>query len=318
MKAAIVESFAKPPRYSDFPEPTLLDDEVLVSVTASALSTLVKGQASGRHYSSATVFPFVPGVDGVGRLADGTRIYFGFPRPPYGAMAELVPVQSRLTVALPDDLDDITAAAIANPGMSSWAGLAERARLVPGESVLINGATGVAGRLAVQIAKYLGAKYVVATGRNPAALATLPSLGADAVIALDQAADMEPVFRKAMGDFGVNVVLDYLWGPSAEQIISSIAGHGSPAGEPRVRYVQVGSMSGTTISMPAGALRSSGLELLGTGLGSISYVRLVANIGNLMAAVVPGGLQVSADPVPLRDVETAWTSESGGRIVFTI
>jgi len=318
MKAALVESFEKLPQYAEFPDPVLQDGEVLVTVAASALSNLVKGQASGRHYSSGTVFPFVPGVDGVGRLADGTRVFFAFPRAPFGAMAELVPVQSHLAVPLPDDLDDVTAAAIANPGMSSWAGLSERARLVPGESVLINGATGVAGRLAVQIAKYLGAKHVVATGRNPAVLAELAALGADEMIPIDPATDLEPVFRETIGNYGINVVLDYLWGPAAEQIIGAIAGHGAPEGEPRIRFVQVGSMASPTISLPAGALRSSGLELLGTGLGSISYERLVANIGELMAAVVPGGLRISADAVPLSEVETAWASESGGRIVFTM
>ena len=318
MKAAVVESFANPPRYADFPNPTLQEGEVTVAVTTSALSNLVKGQASGRHYSSATTFPFVPGVDGVGRLDDGTRVYFAFPRAPYGAMAELVPVPIHLTVPLPDALDDVTAAAIANPGMSSWGGLVERAHFVTGESVLINGATGVAGRLAIQVAKYLGAKYVVATGRNPEALAALPALGADAVIALDPLADMPALFREAINTYDVNVVLDYLWGPSAEQIIAAITGHGAPEGEPRIRFVQVGSMAGPSISLPAGALRSSGLELLGTGLGSISHARLVANIGELMAAVIPGGLQVNAEPVPLRDVEQAWNSDAGGRLVFTL
>ena len=94
------------------------------------------------------------------------RVYFVLPRAPYGSMAEQAVVPSAHCVPLPDELDDVTAAAIANPGMSSWAAYTERARLKAGETVLVNGATGTAGRLAVQIAKYLGARKVIATGRN--------------------------------------------------------------------------------------------------------------------------------------------------------
>ncbi|HSB98213.1 MAG TPA: zinc-binding alcohol dehydrogenase family protein, partial [Spongiibacteraceae bacterium] len=185
MKAAVVENFPHPPRYRDFDEPVAQTDEIMVSVRAAALSQLVRMQASGKHYSSGTP-PFVPGVDGVGYLDDGRRVYFAFPRAPVGAMAERVAVKSAYTVVLPDSVDDITAAAIANPGMSSWAALSERIALKRGEAVLINGANGTSGRLAIQIAKHLGAGRIIATGRNPASATELQALGADEFISINQ------------------------------------------------------------------------------------------------------------------------------------
>lgn len=319
MKAAIVNSFDRVPEYGEFEEPVAQAGEVVVKVSASGLSQLVRGQAAGRHYSSSGVFPFIPGVDGVGRLADGRRVYFAFPRAPFGAMAELTVVQSSQCVALPDELDDVTAAAAANPGMSSWVALKERAKFVAGEAVLINGATGVSGRLAIQIAKYLGARKVIATGRNEASVAELPSLGADSVIALDQSPErLTEIFRKEIKENGVSVVLDYLWGASAESLIAAVAGHGSGEAEPRIRYVQIGSLSGQTINLSSGVLRSSGLELLGSGLGSVSNEVLVKNIGEFMKAIVPGKFEMDARAVPLTQVAETWNSKTAERIVFTV
>ena len=187
----------------------------------------------------------------VGRLADGTRVYFAFPRSPFGAMAQRAVVKRSNCIQLPAGLDDVIAAGAANPGMSSWAALTERAKFQPGETVLINGATGAAGRLAIQIAKHLGAKKIIATGRNQQSVADLPVLGADEVIPLDQPKDkLVDEFRRHIKGSGVGVILDYLWGPSAESILAAVAGHGSPEGEPRIRYVQIGSVSGQTINFP--------------------------------------------------------------------
>src|SRR5580658_5689107 len=189
MKAAVVVEAGKTPIYGDFEEPVAKTGEVRVTVSAAALSTVVKSRASGAHYSSSGQLPFVVGIDGVGRLDDGRRVYFVLPKAPLGSMSEKTVVRPSQCVSLPDDLDDVTAAAIANPGMSSWAAFRERARLVAGETVLINGAAGTAGRLAVQIAKYMGARKVVATGRNEEALKALSALGADVAIPLDNCGD---------------------------------------------------------------------------------------------------------------------------------
>jgi NADPH:quinone reductase-like Zn-dependent oxidoreductase len=320
VKAAVVESFGNPPHYGNFREPSSEgNDQVVVKVRAAALSNLVKGQASGTHYSANTLLPFVPGYDGVGVLPDGRRAYFFGSPAPFGAMAELSLAAPKRTILLPDAVDDVTAAALGNPGLASWGALLGRARLQPGESVLVNGATGVAGQQAIQVAKYLGARRVVATGRDLAALEKLREFGVDAVVPLQQSnEELVKAFRAAL--MGVDVVLDYLWGPSAEAILTAARGHGAPEGEPRIRYVQIGSISGDTISVQGGALRSSGVELMGSGLGSLSAAAIVGALTKMFEAAASTGLNIETEAVPLSDVETAWgrTLESGRRMVFTI
>lgn len=124
MKAAIVTAAGNTPIYADFDVPAAKAGEEIISVRAAALSNLTKSRASGSHYSSAGIFPAVAGTDGVGLTQDGRRMYFAMPESPFGALAELCPISSRRCVEIPDPLDDITAAAIANPGMSAWAALA--------------------------------------------------------------------------------------------------------------------------------------------------------------------------------------------------
>jgi NADPH:quinone reductase-like Zn-dependent oxidoreductase len=317
MKAAVVESHGRPPSYRDFDEPAARAGEVIVSVRAAALSQLVRAQAAGTHYASPKP-PFVPGADGVGRLADGRRVYFAFPRPPIGAMAERVAVNSAYVVALPDDIDDVAAAALANPAMSSWAALTERASLKPGETVLINGATGASGRLAIRIAKHLGAGRVVATGRSRRSEAELLALGADAFMPLEEAPEtLAERFRQEIAR-GVDVVLDYLWGASAEAFLGAATTHAEGKAARRIRFVNIGSVSGAKIALPASALRSSGLELLGSGLGSVSNEALMTSIGAAMRASRAAGLRVEARAAPLTLVETAWTDAGAERIVFTV
>jgi NADPH:quinone reductase-like Zn-dependent oxidoreductase len=212
MKAAIVLGAGQTPIYRDFADPVPSSSENRITVRAAAISHLVKSRASGTHYSSSGQFPFVVGIDGVGRLDDGRRVYFFLPKTTHGSMAEQTVVPSAQCSLLPDGLDDVTAAAIANPGMSSWAAYKERAKLKAGETVLVNGANGTAGRLAVQIAKHLEAKKVIATGRNADALRSVVALGADVTIPLvESEAVLEDSFKEQFAE-GVNVVVDYLWG----------------------------------------------------------------------------------------------------------
>ncbi len=318
MKAAVVIEAGKPPRYSDFADPTTEQGEVLVTVRAAALSQLVKSRASGTHYSSTGPLPFVVGVDGVGHLDDGRRVYFVLPRSPFGSMSERTVVASSQCVPVPDDLDDVTAAAIANPGMSSWVALSERAQLSAGETVLINGATGTAGRLAVQIAKHLGAGRVVATGRSPEALKGLGSLGADLTIPLGDEGDaFEQALRAEFAGMGVNVVLDYLWGRSAEQILTTGARTGKDTVP--IRFVNVASLSASTITLPSAALRSSAISLLGSGIGSVPLDRIARSIEQLLKVTRSAGFGIETKSFPLSEVADVWpTAENRPRIVFRI
>jgi len=317
MKAAIVQGAGRTPVYEEFAEPVAQPGEQIVTVTAAALSQLTRSRASGQHYSSKGVYPFVAGVDGVGYAEDGSRVYFVLPRSPYGAMAERTVVAAEQCIALPDELDDVTAAAMANPGMSSWAAFVYRARLKARETVLVNGATGTSGRLAVQIAKHMGAKKVIATGRNKESLQAVAALGADVTILLgeDQRA-MDQAFQEQFAT-GVDVVLDYLWGPSARALL--IAGARAGAEAVPIRFVQIGSMSGGEIALPSAALRSSAIELMGSGIGSVPLEGLVEAIRGVMLAAVPSKFRIETKAVPLTQVERAWTDgDSSARTVFMI
>ncbi|WP_052887685.1 quinone oxidoreductase family protein [Thermogemmatispora carboxidivorans] len=319
MKAALIVRLGEAPVYSDFPEPVPAEDEVLIQVSAVALTPVTRSRAAGRHYTSAESLPLIPGVDGVGYLADGRRVYFGAPRNPFGSLAEYTVVRKGRYIPVPDHLDDVTAAALANPGASSWLALQERARLQPGETVLINGATGIAGRLAIPIARYLGATKIVVTGRNEEILRSLISQGADITLSLRQDDDrwlevFKDVFRE-----GVDVVLDYLWGPSAERLLMAAA---LTAMEERpVRFVQVGSISGETIALPAAVLRAAPIELLGSGIGSVSLPRMLEGVAALFEASASLRLTVPTNTRRLSEVTTVWSSQEEAqhsRTVFLI
>ena len=323
MKAAIVSAKGKTPVYGDFETPVAKDGLELISVRAAALSNLTKSRASGAHYSSAGTFPAVAGTDGVGRTQDGRRVYFAMPEAPFGSLAEVCPIHPRRCVEIPESLDDITAAAIANPGMSAWASLVVRAHLVPGETVMVNGATGTAGRIAVQLAKHLGAGRIIATGRNVQELEEVSQLGADVIVPFalgadhpSGASDYEEALKQAFSE-GVDVVMDYLWGESAHTTIIALA---STIEDRPARFVHVGTASGEpNIDLPGAALRSSALTLMGSGVGSVSQQALLESIHSIFEAVQPANLKIAFRAVPLAEVESVWEQAKGKpRVVFTI
>lgn len=317
MKAAVVENFSQPPRYTDFDEPQAGPDEVIVKVRAAALSQLVRAQASGKHYASGKP-PLVPGADGVGVLEDGRRVYFAFPRAPVGAMAERTAVRADCTIPLSDDLDDVRVAAIANPGMSSWAALTERTDFRAGESVLINGATGASGRLAISIARHLGARRIVATGRRPESGAAMKALGADEYICLNvDSRTLQQRFEACIAE-GLDVVLDYIWGPSASAFMQAAMRHAPGQAAPRIRFINIGNMAGPQIDLPAAVLRSSGLALMGSGLGGVSNAGLVRSIASMLDVAKPLGLEIPTTTAPLAQVGDAWQWQTGRRVVITL
>ncbi|MGB9417351.1 MAG: zinc-binding alcohol dehydrogenase family protein, partial [Acidobacteriaceae bacterium] len=247
-----------------------------------------------------------------------TRVYFGASRPPFGTFAERAVTKAALSMRLPDGLDAVTAAGLANPGMSSWVALQFRAKFVAGESVLILGATGSAGLLAVQIAKRLGARRVIAAGRNAQALASALELGADAVIPLEQSHDaLVAAFRNEIVEHGVDVVLDYLWGEPAECVLAAIAQKGLSHAAPRIRYIEIGQMAGATITLAGATLRSSGVELLGSGFGSASMQEIFAALAKFFEQAAKTPFVAKVQAVAMRDVERLWnTPEREGRLVF--
>jgi NADPH:quinone reductase-like Zn-dependent oxidoreductase len=323
MKAAIVKAPNSNPMYGDFAEPVARDGFAVVQVKASALSQLTRSRASGSHYSSDGVLPAVAGTDGVGLTQDGRRVYFGLPEAPFGSLAERSLVSTQHCISLPDDLDDVTAAAIANPGMSAWAALIERAHLQRGETVLVNGATGTTGRIGVQLAKYLGARKVIATGRNQSELEDVKTLGADVTIPFSLgplhplgSKRYEEALREEFGK-GIDLVVDYLWGQSARTIIAAIA-KGVEDATP-VRFVHVGGASGEeSIDLPGAGLRSSSIVLMGSGYKSVPLPALLHAVKSAFDAVGPANLRIATKTVPLSEVESHWNAPGKPRLVFTL
>jgi NADPH:quinone reductase-like Zn-dependent oxidoreductase len=315
MQAAVVNVLGEAPKYQSFPDPEVQPGEVLVKVRAAGLHQVVKAIASGAHYSSGGGLPAVPGVDGVGRLPDGRRVYFGMLRRPWGTMAEFAAAPVKMCTPVPDGLDDVRAAAIANPGMSAWVSM-QRAELGIGETVLILGATGVAGQLAIQIARTLGAKRVIAAGRNVAAIS---GSNVDAVIGL---AEPEEAISEVLGKevaSGIDVVIDYVWGRPAELTLEALAKGFKATATHATRYVEVGAMAGRSITLPAEVLRAVDLTLKGSGFGAAKIDVIFAAIPKLFEQAAAGKLTIDVDPVPLAEVESVWNRvEKGRRIVLTI
>jgi NADPH2:quinone reductase len=315
MKAAVLHTLGQPPRCEQFADPVPGSGEVLVEVRAAALKPVDKQIASGEHYASYRNFPVVCGTDGAGILEDGTRVFFAMPRAPYGAMAQRTVVTRARCFPLPAEIDDDTSAAVLNPGLSAWGALAWRAQLSPGESVLVLGATGVTGKLAIQTAKLLGASRVVAAGRNQRILASLHDLGADTTISLDQPhADLVGAFVREMGETGFDVILDYVWGQPTEALLAAITRKDMRPSTNRTRLVQVGESAGPMVSLAAAALRSSRLEILGAGTGSAPTApeTWLEAMRQLLDRVAQGLLRIETRRVPLASIETAWAQEQQG------
>ncbi|GAA4261335.1 quinone oxidoreductase family protein [Dactylosporangium darangshiense] len=307
MYAAVVHDFASPPRYEEFPDPAVADGTVLARVEASAVHQIVRSIASGRHYSSAARPPFVPGIDGVVRLPEGQRVYAGGLRPPYGMLAEFAAVRPP-GIAVPDGLSSAVAAAIVNPAQSSWLPLT--ANLVPGATVLVLGATGIAGSLAVQAARLKGAGRVIAAGRNVAGLERCQALGADATAELGEG--FADGLRRAAPD-GVDLVLDYLWGPAALAAIAALDKLATPSWH-ETRWLQIGSVASGSIQFDAALVRSRNLRLSGHGVGSGDPAAWPTAITEVLRAAADSRLTIDVETVPLRDIERTWNRPA--RLVY--
>jgi NADPH:quinone reductase-like Zn-dependent oxidoreductase len=321
MKAAVLHKFGKPPRYEDFADPTPGQDEIVIQVKAVALENIDRAIAKGTHFSTRQFLPHLPailGSDGIGQTADGRLIGFGGMRPPYGAMAERAVIPSAYQVPIPDGVDAVIAAAVPSSALTALFPLKWGAKLQPGETALVNGATGFAGRLAVQVAKLLGAGRVVGTGRDAAALQSLHALGADDVIDLKQSPDqLARAFKSAAGETGYHVILDFLWGRPTETLIKTLVPEKLAFARGRTRLVQIGEAAGAMITLSADALRTSGLEITGGGAGLIPEA-IGEGTSQVWDWIKAGKLRAEIEVTPLKDVERAWKRGDlhGKRIVL--
>ena len=322
MKAAVIYQKGEMPQYTDVPEPTVKnDDELLIAVKAAAIKHFDKGRAKGTHYSAdagrqnATLI----GGDGVGLLADGTRVYaLGD-----GMIAEKAIIDKRRMVKLPEGIDDASACALPNAVAGSAMALRFRAAMQAGENALINGGTGFTGKIAVQVAKHYGAKKIIVTGRNEQTLQSLSALGADETVLTTQGdEDFIAQIKDIHSNTPVDIIIDYLWGHTAELLLAALKGNGSFTH--KTRFVSIGSVTGDKIQLSAENLRSVDLHLSGSGLGSWTRDEMKL----LFSEILPEMFQLAAEnklkadtiKVDLKDIEKLWEMEvaDGKRLVVII
>jgi NADPH:quinone reductase-like Zn-dependent oxidoreductase len=315
MHAAVVTSFDSAPRYQEHPTPVAaVTTEMVVDVLACGLHPRVRSQASGSHYTSADELPLVPGVDGVGRGPDGLLRYFILPDTTMGAMAEQTVIDVRRSVVLPQATDPIAVAAAMNPAMSSWIALRQRVHFQAGQNVLVLGATGNAGQMAIQVANLFGAGQIIAAGRGAERLARLSRFGATETVALE---DDDIAQRLGAAATDVDIVIDYLWGePTAAAMVAVVTDRADR--DRPLTWIEIGSVAGATAPIPSAALRAAPLQIVGSGQGSVSTREILAELPELVQAITSGAFEIDARPMPLADVERVWSESVGSaqRIVL--
>ena len=241
MHAAQVQQWGESPKYIEVPTPPApeSDDMVQVKVLAAGLHRLVRSRASGEHYSVKNL-PHTPGTDCVGLTADGQQVYCSISAEAHGGtFREYISVPKKNFAPLPEGADPVQAAALVNPGMSSWMALRYRCQNLPANfSVLVMGATALSGTMAVQLARFLGAGKVIGCARNEEALKIVPGLD-ETVTLLDS---VESTDFKSIGH--VDVVLDYIYGAPAAHLLKSLESKGT------VQYVHIGSLAGLEMNLP--------------------------------------------------------------------
>ncbi len=323
MKAAVIFQKGEMPQYTDFPEPIAHgDSELLISVKTAAIKHVDKSRASGKHYSTKNDInqAKIIGSDGVGLLEDGTRVYaisVG------GMIAEKAVIEKSLMVPLPSGFDNVSAAALPNAVIGSAMGLRFRADMKPSETVLINGATGFTGKIAVQIAKHYGAQKIIVTGRNEQSLQTLLTLGADEIVSVKQNDEaFVAQIKNIHSNTPIDVIVDYLWGHTAELILSALKGNGSFTH--KTRFVSIGSVTGDIIQLSAETLRSVDLQMSGSGLGSWTKDQIQQMFGEILPEMFQLAankkLEVDTISVSLKDIERLWDMDvpDGKRLVVSI
>jgi NADPH:quinone reductase-like Zn-dependent oxidoreductase len=290
VKAAVLHEYGTPPRCGDFEEPRAEDGQAVVDVAAAALHHLDLHKATGTFYMGPPPLPSVVGTDGVGTIG-ARRVFFDVAIPPFGTMAERCLVPEDVLIDYDADLSDALAAACGNSGIGAWLALDWRSDLRAGETVLVLGATGSVGSVAVQAAKLLGAGKVVAASRGARQVR-----GADATVDLD-ADDLTEAIREAAGGT-VDLTIDTLWGEPALAAMRAASRH--------ARHVQVGQLAGSEIALSAPAVRSISLDVRGFSVAHPPIDVRREGYRTLTEHVARGDIVIDVETFALEDVETAW------------
>lgn len=319
MKAAVMQGPGTVPGYGEFAEPQAGQDREVVELVAAGIHPVVRSLAEGRHYGSTGAWPLIPGVDAVARTADGVLVYTGYVQAPYGTLAERMAVPAGLRLPLPAGADPVQIAGGLNPGLASWLPLQSRLADTPSlGTVVVLGATGMAGMLAVQNAHVLGASRVVGAGRSPDGLARVAAAGA-ATVALtgDRDADAAAL-AAALGGTAPGLVLDLVWAAPAEAMFAALGRRGLEEDSASIAYVQIGSLAGPEAAVPSSLLRSRRIQISGSGAGSASIATIRAQLPVYMQLIADGRVQVPTRTFPLPRIADGWVAarDSGSRVVI--
>jgi NADPH:quinone reductase-like Zn-dependent oxidoreductase len=301
MRAAVLHEYGVPVA-DDFDEPSAGPDQAVLDVLAAGLNPVDVAICAGRFYGGRPPLPSVAGREGVGVL-DGTRVYFDAPLAPFGSMAERALIDPSHTFPVPDGVEDGVAVALGISGLAAWLALNWRAELEPGEHVLVLGASGVLGQIAVQAAKLLGAARVVAAARSQEGLERCLELGADAAVRLGEPEDLPAALADAAGA-RIDVVVDPLFG---EPFVAAVNAASFGA-----RIVQLGAGAGAEATVPSAAIRGKMLEIMGhTNFAAPAEVKREA-YRRLAEAAAAGEIRVGVDPLALDQVGEAWRRLQAG------
>lgn len=312
MRAALVSTHGEPPRIEERAAPEAGDGYAVVELRAAALNPADIAIASGSFPAGSPPLPYVPGIEGVGtvvasgRFPAGTRVWAsgrGLGVATDGAFAERFSAVDDTLVEVPGSADDVLAAALGVPGLAAWLPLTWVAPVRAGETVVVLGATGNLGAVAVQAAKLLGAGRVVAVGRDASRLAALRELGADAVVELGDG-DLRENLGSATEGAPATLVLDALWGAPLEATLTVVS--------PAARIVHVGQSAGATATIASGLVRGKALRILGYTNFAVPQEVLAEGYATLVGHAVAGQIRVETETLSLDAVAEAWSRQTAG------
>jgi NADPH:quinone reductase-like Zn-dependent oxidoreductase len=310
VRAAVIERVGEGPALRDVEEPARHGGEALVGVAAAPLNPIDISIAAGRFYGGTPDVPYVPGREGLGRVVEGdglvagTRVWFTGGGNGGGSMAERAAVDERAAVPVPEGVDDPLAACLGIAGLAGWLALEWRAELRRGEKVLVLGASGPVGQVAVQAAKLLGAGRVVAAARDPGGLERARELGADAAVSLasgDEPGRLAEAFRDAAGG-DVDVTVDPLWGAPAAAAAHAAAGGG--------RIVQLGQSASPEATLPSALIRGKLLSILGHTTSAAPREVQASAYRRMAEDAAAGRLTMDHEVLPLEEVAEAWERQA--------
>jgi len=306
MRAAVIAGPDSPPAVREVPAPVPGPGEDLIAVSSAALNPHDQVVAAGINF--AAPYPYVTGIECVGRTEDGRRVYVAPTNPPNGSLAEYTVIPAPRAIAIPDGLSDEQALSIGMAGTTAWLALTWKGRLEPGQSVLVTAATGAVGQVAVQAAKVLGASRLVAAGRNRDVLEGLLQRGADETLVIDAA--YEKNLAATAGD-GFDLVVDGLYGDFIGPAIRATRRNG--------RVVNFGMRAGRSATISGIELK--GRELIGFATTDAGPERIREAYERMVEHALDGTLVVAAESMPLQDVAIAWEKQRDSpntKLVLTV